>query len=597
MATFTADAARARHAALANMRQELHAPVEALAGYAQILHEEASREGVDDMLADIDRIRTAADDLSRLVERLLDEETARELFEKEDLISTEKSLRHDLRTPINAIKGYSEMLLEDLEDMGAERIRPDLDRLLAESDRLLSQLGTIVSFSQGEMDGAALESATAVAATTMSNLVEGKRPVGEGRVSPEETGHILVVDDIEANRDLLARRLSGDGHRVATATGGEEALAMLQAEEFDLVLLDLMMPGVNGFEVLARMKADSELRSVPVVMVSALDETDSVIRCIEAGADDYLPKPVNPVLLKARIASGLEKKKWADDERQQKRFIRQAFSRFIAPQVVDQLIADPSKLTLGGKRVELTFVFTDLAGFTTLIESSEPSVVLPVLNEYLDALCRIVLEHGGTIDKIVGDALHAFFGAPLEVADHPARAMDCVLALDAYAQAFAETDKARRLRFGHTRIGVHSGTAVVGNFGGESFFDYTAHGDAVNTAARMEGVNKHLGTRVCVTAATASRCPDIRFRPAGTLVLKGKSRGVEAFEPLSPISANSPETKAYLEAFRLMEAEDPGAPAAFRRLAEQFADDPLVTFHAKRLATGETGTTILLKDK
>lgn len=586
----------ARRAALANVRQALAAPVEALVGYGDLIRGGVAAGGFEQFQPDANRILAAARDLADLVNRLLDEETSRTLFATQTAADAEKGLRHDLRTPINAIKGYGEMLLEDLEDLGEETLRSDLEKLLAETDRLLAQLGSIVDFSRGNVKDAAETLGADAAVAALAKLMD-EIPPADAAPPPEETGYILVVDDIESNRDLLSRRLVADGHRVATADGGEEALAMLAAEDFDLVLLDLMMPGINGFEVLARMKRDPNLKGVPVVMVSALDDTTSVIRCIEAGADDYLPKPLNPTLLRARIKSGLEKKQWMDEEKRQKRFIREAFSRFVAPAVVDELIADPERLNLGGKRQELTVVFTDLADFTALIENAEPADVLPVLNRYLDSLCQIVLDHGGTIDKIVGDALHAFFGAPLEQPDHPARAMACVLALDAFGHAFVEEEDARALGFGITRIGVHTGTAVVGNFGGDAFFDYTAHGDVVNTAARMESVNKHLGTRVCVTGDTARRCPEVRFRPVCTLVLKGKSTGVEAFEPLAEAAAVAPETRAYLEAFRLMEAGDPKAPAAFRRLSGTFPDDPLAAFHARRLGAGEKGSTVVMDEK
>ena len=284
-------------------------------------------------------------------------------------------------------------------------------------------------------------------------------------------------------------------------------------------------------------------------------------------------------------------------ERQQKRYLRQAFSRYISPGIVEQLAADPSRLSLGGERREVTFIFTDIASFTSLMEQSEPSVILPVLNEYLDGMCRIVLESEGTMDKIVGDAVVSFFGAPSDQPDHAALAVHCALKLDAFASQYAKEQQARGIDFGITRIGVNTGMAAVGNFGGDAFFNYTAHGDAVNTAARMESVNKHLGTNICVAGVTASRCTDVQFRPVGNLVLKGKQEGVEAFEPLSDAAAEAPQTAAYREAFALMAAEDPSAPDVFARLLQTYPDDKLIALHAERLADGDQGSTIILKEK
>ncbi|MDP7602849.1 MAG: response regulator [Alphaproteobacteria bacterium] len=587
MSAQAATDARARRAALANIRQALGAPVEALVGYGELICGGLADE-LADLKPDAERILSAARDLSGQINRLLEDEASQALFGSQSVGEAEKLLRHDLRTPINAIKGYGEMLLEDLEDMGEGVLRPDLEKLLAEADRLLGQLGSIVDFSRGDLGDAGARLG-ADAAAVLDDLVAHAREDNDG--PPEETGRILVVDDIESNRDLLGRRLLADGHQVAMAESGEEALDMLAGGDFDLVLLDLMMPGLNGYEVLAHMKGDPRLKGLPVVMVSALDETSSVIRCIEAGADDYLPKPVNPTLLRARIRAGLEKKHWLDEEQRQKRFVREAFSRFVAPAVVDQLIEDPERLSLGGRRQEITVVFTDLAGFTALIEGAEPAHVLPVLNRYLDGLCSLVRDHGGTIDKIVGDALHAFFGAPLEQPDHPARAMNCVAALDAFSEDFRRQPEARELGFGLTRIGVHSGSAVVGNFGGEAFFDYTAHGDVVNTAARMESVNKQLGTRVCVSGVTAAGCPNVDFRPVGTLVLVGKGDGIEAFEPFAEATAD------YAAAFALLAEDDDGAAEAFSLLAAASPDDPLAAFHSRRLVNGERGPVIVLSEK
>ena len=593
MTASSTDEYRIRQASLSDIRQKLLTPVTAIVGYGELLHEQVVEKNFTAMLPDLDRVLGAARQLFNLVDLLLDTNAKQDDFQNMEAVQRE--LRHDLRTPINGIKGFAELLLEDLDDIGGNSLRSDFTRLLAEVNTLLAGLDRIVNFNRDRKNGGLITASDTSTDSSMAALVKSIRPVDTKPLLPEETGYILVVDDIEANRELLSRRLRRDGHRVSLATGGQQALKMLSEEKFDLVLLDLMMPGMNGFQVLGHMKEDPELNIVPVIMVSAFNETDSVIRCIEAGADDYLPKPVNPILLRARIKSGLEKKQLQDKDRQQKKFIRQAFSRYISPQVVDQLVQDPSRLSLGGERLEITCVFTDLAGFTSLIEKIDPARVLPVLNSYLDGMCKIVRDHDGTIDKIVGDALHVFFGAPLESDDHAQRATDCAISMDAYARRFKDSKPARAINFGGTRIGVHTGSAVVGNFGGDSFFDYTAHGDTVNVAARLESVNRHFGTSICVSGKTVEQCPDSSFRPIGTLVLKGKTESVDAFEPVC--DRKSKNVSQYLEAFELMQNGDSNAAAAFSDISQLYPRDALITFHTERLARNNLGTRILLAEK
>jgi len=285
------------------------------------------------------------------------------------------------------------------------------------------------------------------------------------------------------------------------------------------------------------------------------------------------------------------------EEQAQKRFIHDAFSKYVAPSIVEHMIANPEQLRLGGERRNITFVFTDIAGYTTLTESTEPALFVKIMNEYLDGTTRIVLEHGGTLEKFVGDALHVMFNAPVDQPDHAERAVACTLALDAWCQEFVSRQRGRNVEFGLTRIGINTGDVVVGNFGGEKRFDYSATGDAINTAARLESVNKQLGTRVCISGTTIEQCDDGTFRPVGELVLKGKSESVAAFEPVRDGDKTHCGVDAYMAAYRMLSAKDPLAVDAIRELAEQFPEDPLVAFHLGRLAAGESGSVVVLKEK
>ena len=282
--------------------------------------------------------------------------------------------------------------------------------------------------------------------------------------------------------------------------------------------------------------------------------------------------------------------------REQKRFIRRVLRHYVPPPVMNELIADPTKLRLGGERREMTFLFTDIAGFTSLSESIDPNVLVTTLNDYLDGMCNLIHAHGGTIDKFVGDAVVAFWGAPTDEPNHAALAVQCALDMDAHAQDFAARKAAEGVNLGITRIGVYTGVATVGNFGGAVRYDYTALGDAVNTAARLESVNKHLRTRICVGGPTAERCQGIAFRPVGELVLKGKQKPVSTFEPVAAEAA--PDADRYLEAFDLMRAQKwCEAEAALDALLKAAPDDSMAKFHLDRIRQGERSLEIVMEEK
>ncbi len=281
----------------------------------------------------------------------------------------------------------------------------------------------------------------------------------------------------------------------------------------------------------------------------------------------------------------------------ERHWIRDVFSTYVSPNLVRHLIDNPGALALGGEKRECSFVLTDLAGFTRFMEKTDPSDVVDLLNNYFDEMIKIAFRHDGTIDRIVGDALAVMFSAPVIQPDHATRAVACALEMDAFARGFARARQAEGVNLGRTRIGVHTGVVLVGNIGGKSMFDYRALGSPINTTARLEGANKYLGTHVCVSKATVAKCQDFIGRPVGTLVMKGKSRGIETFEPLEKKEAEFPGTAAYLAAFRLLERKAPGTREAFTALVRDFPDDPLAAFHLERLKHGETGVTVILSRK
>lgn len=286
----------------------------------------------------------------------------------------------------------------------------------------------------------------------------------------------------------------------------------------------------------------------------------------------------------------------ASSERRQ-RWVKQAFSRYVSPNLVKHLVDNPGQLELGGSRRECSFIFTDLAGFTTLMEKLDPAEAVSLLNHYLDNMIRIAFRHEGTLDRIVGDAVAIMFSAPVEQADHRQRALRCAREMHRYASQYAREANARGIPFGATRIGIHTGEVTVGNFGGTNMFDYRALGDPVNTAARLESVNKQLGTLVCVSEATLAGCPEVVARPVGKLVLKGKTQPLAVYEPVIPEAGEALPDTDYEVAYLHMALNDPQALEIFERLATERPDDPLVRLHLERLRGGQGGDLIVFTQK
>jgi adenylate cyclase len=218
-----------------------------------------------------------------------------------------------------------------------------------------------------------------------------------------------------------------------------------------------------------------------------------------------------------------------------------------------------------------------------------------LLNEYVGGMTDIVFAHEGTVAKIIGDAIQVLFNAPGDQPDYATRAIGCAHDLDIWAEEFRKRWEAKGVNFGATRIGVHAGPALVGNFGGSRFFDYTAYGDTINTAARLEAANKFLGTRICVSAAVAGATKEFRGRPVGDLLLRGRSEPLRAYEPLAEASFRQPATAQYSEAFAKLEAGDAAAMPAFAGLVGSHASDPLAGFHLRRLLNGAKSVRIQLE--
>ncbi|RWD81320.1 adenylate/guanylate cyclase domain-containing protein [Mesorhizobium sp.] len=281
----------------------------------------------------------------------------------------------------------------------------------------------------------------------------------------------------------------------------------------------------------------------------------------------------------------------------ERRFIEGAFSKYVSPAVVATIARNPTSVELGGEKRVITSVFTDLENFTPLSARLSPEQLAITLNEYLDTICNLFVEHGATIDKVVGDAVVGFFGAPSIQDDQASRAVALALSVGSLSQQL-RVDMARRgVSIGDTRVGVHSGPAIVGNFGGKRFFNYTAVGDTVNIAARLEGANRSIGTRNCMSSAVADKTTGFLFRPIGLLYLKGRPSGIDACEVLNSTMENQALCEEYSKAHALLAAQDGRAATAFEQLAQKHPMDRLILFHRRRIAAGHRGADIYLFDK
>jgi adenylate cyclase len=415
------------------------------------------------------------------------------------------------------------------------------------------------------------------------------------------SARILVVDDEPDLEALLVQKFRRQIREGTVdflfAQNGVEALAVLaQNRDIDMVVADINMPRMDGLTLLAKLQEAEDKLST--IIVSAYSDMTNIRTAMNRGAFDFLTKPIDFPDLEATIAKTIRHVEALRDARRRQVEAERAYaslSRYFSPNLAQRLAGGTDSIDLAGQRREIATLFTDIANFTALAETLDPTVLAPLLNDYLMGMTDIVFAHEGTVAKVIGDALHVLFGAPGEQPDHADRAVACALALDQHAEGFRQRWLDKGVALGLTRIGAHAGPAIVGNFGGGRFFDYTAYGDTINIAARLESANKQFGTRICVSATLAGKVTDFHGRPIGDLVLRGRAEPMRAIEPLRVEAWENDATKTYLAAFAKLEANDPGALAAFASHVGAHPQDQLASFHLKRLLNGATGTRIAME--
>ncbi len=422
-----------------------------------------------------DNTRRVQDQLRPLQSKELDAETdslnsaASSLFNtltrtaaNDDFDPSDRQVILRIRKELHSIIGHSDTLAEH-------------HRVLADHRPILEEMGHDARMLLQELEEA---------------HKSAKKLASGSKVAP---GRILIIDDDDANRLVLARHLQHLGHQVETSSSSTKVFDLLGSAVFDLIFLDLTMPEVDGLAILTQLKASERWRAIPVVMISGIHDEDSVISCIEAGADDFLIKPINRVLLNARLNAGLERKRWHDREQRylkdlerNHQFIRDTFGRYVSEEIVDSILAQPNGLHLGGKMTRVSILMADIRGFTTMAEKLAPAQVVKMLNNYLGVMSEIIIHHKGTIDEFIGDAILAIFGAPITQQDHADRALACALDMQgAIGQINAENQRLGLPDIG-VGIAVNTGEVVAGNIGSSKRVKYGVVGHTVNLTARME---------------------------------------------------------------------------------------------------------------
>lgn len=340
------------------------------------------------------------------------------------------------------------------------------------------------------------------------------------RAKPEP-GRLLIVDDNKVNRILLSRGLEAYGHKVETAVNGRQALEKLRTDVFDLVLLDIEMPEMDGYQVLETCLKDPDLRDIPIIMTSSLDELDSVVKCVELGAEDYLNKPVNPILLRARVNASLEKKRLRDEQ-------RKLLHTFATKEVADELLK--SGFSLGGKYVNASILFADIRSYTTYAEKEDPAGIIELLNDYFALMFDAVASYQGTVNQMAGDGFMAIFGAPIHRDDHCEQAVRTALEMVELVEGFNIEQAARNKVQIKIGIGVASGRVIAGYTGTRHRATYTCVGDTVNLASRIQNHTKEVQHPILIDQYTRECLPEeIEAEALGPVIFRGKQQPIHIY--------------------------------------------------------------------
>lgn len=500
---------------LDDLNQSLQAPLQSMAAYTEALLEHPVVAVREPLRADASRISQALEEMIQTLATLYE-------LTPGDEVGISR-MRHDLRNAIGVVDGFGEMLREDCDE-----------------DEVQHFLGLIQRQSklfQERLEKFSLRNDTPNRKDPIAGIFRSFKRGVIRENGQQHTGTILVVDDNDSSRELMGHQLQRQGHLVIEASSGARCLEVMRSAGPDLVLLDLVMPDMNGYEVLQAIRGDDSLRHIPVLIISGMQDEAGAVHCIDAGASDYLLKPVNATLLKARLDALLETKRWRDREREylaelekSQRFVRKVFGRYLSDEIVQRLLDDQDGLRLGGERRSVTILMADIRGFSAISQQLKPEQCVQLLNNYLAVMTKVIQRFRGTVDEFVGDAILAIFGAPVSEEDDCDRALACAVAMQLGMDEVNQRNRADGLPELQMGIGLNTGDVVAGNIGSELRSKYGVVGHNVNLTARIEACT--VGGQILAAPSTLEK--------TALQVLRGKTlsvavKGAEEPLPLSEI--------------------------------------------------------------
>lgn len=475
---------REKDALISKARHNLKNPVNAILGFSEMLIEDCEDEGIDDILPDLKKVHDSGIEILKIIEESLSDSNVEVSGEKISEIG--RKMEISLRTPINTVIGYSEMLQEDADDIELDTLHEDLEKIIKSGRALTKEIDKVISFNPTEFVEKKDKSLSAI-----KSVLNSIQPLDKNEEAKTTTGSILVVDDNKNNTTLLKKRLQKIGNNVAIANDGIEALSRVKETKHDLILLDIIMPNMNGYEVLEFLKKDKRYYEIPIIMLSSMDDLTSIYRCIELGADDYVTKPFDKMILEARISACIEKKQLRDKEkllleeiRKEKEKSDNLLLNILPKEIADRLKSGED--LIADKHDEVSVLFADIVEFTPQSKNLNPKELVSILNTIFSQFDDLSTKYKIEKIKTIGDNYFAVSGLQTSGRDSAVKLINMAQDMIAIIKSINDSLSIMNVSL---RIGIHTGPIVAGVIG-KNKFAYDLWGATVNMASRMESSGK-----------------------------------------------------------------------------------------------------------